>query len=287
MTVNYYATKGTFDTYRWQILEKKQNFIAQIMSGKATGRTCEDIDDVALTFAEMKAATTENPLVAEKMTVDNEVSRLSLLKTAYIAQQHKLKNSVETEIPDQLAKAEKKLELAKADVAYKNRWSSDPFRIDGKIYINEQKLLAEKIEELARKYSLSEDYREYKPVEIGSVGGFTIGFQHTGLAMQIFIKHNLTSYSDFQGSGLGAVTRITNMLERIDSHPDRIEQEIAQLQRRLEISTEQLAKPFEYTDELNKLLERMAFLDAQLEFGAADESSVLIDEDNEEGHEIA
>ena len=115
------------------------------MSGKATGRTCEDIDDVALTFAEMKAATTENPLVAEKMTVDNEVSRLSLLKTAYIAQQHKLKNSVETEIPDQLAKAEKKLELAKADVAYKNRWSSDPFRIDGKIYINDQKLLAEKI----------------------------------------------------------------------------------------------------------------------------------------------
>ena len=287
VTVNYYATKGTFDTYRWQILEKKQNFIAQIMSGKATGRTCEDIDDVALTFAEMKAATTENPLVAEKMTVDNEVSRLSLLKTAYIAQQHKLKNSVETEIPDQLAKAEKKLELAKADVAYKNRWSSDPFRIDGKIYINEQKLLAEKIEELARKYSLSEDYREYKPVEIGSVGGFTIGFQHTGLAMQIFIKHNLTSYSDFQGSGLGAITRITNMLERIDSHPDRIEQEIAQLQRRLEISTEQLAKPFEYTDELNKLLERKAFLDAQLEFGAADESSVLIDEDNEEGHEIA
>ena len=78
-----------------------------------------------------------------------------------------------------------------------------------------------------------------------------------------------------------------NMLERIDSHPNRIEQEIAQLQRRLEISTEQLAKPFEYTDELNKLLERKAFLDAQLEFGAADESSVLIDEDNEEGHEIA
>ena len=75
--IGYYSTKGTFDNYRWQILEKKQQIISQIMSGKPAARTCEDIDDTALTFAEMKAATTGNPLIAEKMTVDNVTRPLS------------------------------------------------------------------------------------------------------------------------------------------------------------------------------------------------------------------
>lgn len=85
--IGYYSTKGTFDNYRWQILEKKQQIISQIMSGKPAARTCEDIDDTALTFAEMKAATTGNPLIAEKMTVDNEVNRLKLLQANYYQQQ--------------------------------------------------------------------------------------------------------------------------------------------------------------------------------------------------------
>lgn len=100
VAVNYYATKGTFDTYRWQLLEKKQQTISQIMSGKPAARTCQDIDEVALTFAEMKAAATDNPLIAEKLTVDNDVARLMLLKNEHTAQQSKLAQDVETTYPD-------------------------------------------------------------------------------------------------------------------------------------------------------------------------------------------
>ncbi|MDE7280119.1 MAG: helicase, partial [Ruminiclostridium sp.] len=85
--IRCYSTKGTFDSYRWQLLEKKQQLIAQVLSGKPPARNCKDIDETALTFAEMKAATADNPLIAEKMQVDNEVDRLKLLESDWISQQ--------------------------------------------------------------------------------------------------------------------------------------------------------------------------------------------------------
>lgn len=105
--IGYYSTKGTFDNYRWQILEKKQQIISQIMSGKPAARTCEDIDDTALTFAEMKAATTGNPLIAEKMTVDNEVNRLKLLQANYYQQQRSFEYDISNRYPDLISRKEK------------------------------------------------------------------------------------------------------------------------------------------------------------------------------------
>ena len=114
--IGYYSTKGTFDNYRWQILEKKQQIISQIMSGKPAARTCEDIDDTALTFAEMKAATTGNPLIAEKMTVDNEVNRLKLLQANYYQQQRSFEYDISKRYPDLISRKEKMIEWTKKDI---------------------------------------------------------------------------------------------------------------------------------------------------------------------------
>lgn len=114
--IGYYSTKGTFDNYRWQILEKKQQIISQIMSGKPAARTCEDIDDTALTFAEMKAATTGNPLIAEKMTVDNEVNRLKLLHANYYQQQRSFEYDISRRYPDLISRKEKMIEWTKKDI---------------------------------------------------------------------------------------------------------------------------------------------------------------------------
>lgn len=285
--VNYYATKGTFDTYRWQLLEKKQAVTAQIMSGRPAARTCEDIDEVALTFAEMKAASTDNPLIAEKLTVDNEVARLTLLKNDYISQQANLADDVNVKYPKQIAVWEQRLKNAWEDIKTANNDPivQDVFRIEigGKNYY-ERPDAAKAIEAQVSTYMHGENFRAHEPVFIGKFHGFELGLKHTGNnELNILLKGENTYSSGYAYSGSGALTRFDNLFSKIPEQPKVIQDQIDHLQRQLGNAREMLDVPFEHADELNELLDKQGYLNMQLEFGESREDEI-VDEDNDEGN---
>ena len=112
-----YVTEGTFDAYSWQLIENKQKFIGQIMTSKSPVRSCEDIDDAALTYAEVKALATGNPFIKEKMDLDIQVSKLKLMKANHTSQKYRLEDDIAQRYPKQISVLKEKIAGLKADIA--------------------------------------------------------------------------------------------------------------------------------------------------------------------------
>ena len=288
--IGYYSTKGTFDNYRWQILEKKQQIISQIMSGKPAARTCEDIDDTALTFAEMKAATTGNPLIAEKMTVDNEVNRLKLLQANYYQQQRSFEYDISNRYPDLISRKEKMIEWTKKDIELISAAppiTEDNFRmtLDGRTYVERTKA-GDELSALVTKYMMSDDYQEYKPREIGKLNDFKIMLLHKGALVSLSLKANGHYTCDYSMSGLGGVTRLCNLYERIPEQIHGLAAELEQAKKQLANAKEQYGKPFQYEEQLRAGLERQAQINAELEVADKPHDEAVMgdcsDDENEE-----
>ncbi len=279
--------------YRWQILEKKQQIISQIMSGKPAARTCEDIDDTALTFAEMKAATTGNPLIAEKMTVDNEVSRLKLLQASYYSQQRTFEEDVQTRYPEKIRQKETQIENVKRDIELINAappvGSEDNFHmtLNGRTYTERNKAGTE-LATIVTRYMMSEQYQEFEPKEIGSLNDFRIIIRHQGISVSLALKANAHYTCDYQMSGLGGVIRLCNLYERIPDQFTGLSNELEQAKRQLANAQAQLGKPFQHEDELRDLLERQSQINAELEVAENRHDEVVIgySEDDEEEMEM-
>ena len=111
-----YVTEGTFDSYSWQLIENKQKFIGQIMTSKSPVRSCEDIDEAALTYAEVKALATGNPYIKEKMDLDIQVSKLKLLKANHTSQKYRLEDNIVKHYPVQIASMKERLAGYRADI---------------------------------------------------------------------------------------------------------------------------------------------------------------------------
>lgn len=288
--IGYYSTKGTFDNYRWQILEKKQQIISQIMSGKPAARTCEDIDDTALTFAEMKAATTGNPLIAEKMTVDNEVNRLKLLQANYYQQQRSFEYDISTRYPDLISRKEKMIEWTKKDIELISAAppiTEDNFRmtLDGRTYVERTKA-GDELSALVTKYMMSDDYQEYKPREIGKLNDFKI-MLHKGALVSLSLKANGHYTCDYSMSGLGGVTRLCNLYERIPEQIHGLNAELEQAKKQLTNAKEQYGKPFQYEEQLRDGLERQAQINAELEVAdKPHDEAVMSDYSDDESEEM-
>lgn len=269
--INYYSTKGTFDSYRWQLLEKKQQFIAQIMSGKPASRSCEDIDESALTYAEMKAATTENPMIAEKLTIDNEASRLLLLQTDWIDSQNKLKKDVAEDYPTQIANVSRKLDFCKADIQLLNENENANILINN-IEYEDRSSAGEAIFTQLKRYMTMPEFKDYVPLTIGKYKGFELQLRNTtGFEADMILKHKLSYHTPIGSSAVGAVIRLDNLAERIPNYEKEYQQELNNLQAQLEIAKKELGKPFELADELRGVLLKQAELNALLEFGEAEE----------------
>lgn len=277
----YYATKGTFDTYRWQLLENKQRTIAQIMCGKPAARTCKDIDEAALTFAEMKAAATDNPLIAEKLNVDNEVARLTLLQNDYLAQQAKLERDIQERYPKAINLHEQQLANAIDDVA---AVKAQPLTDNFCVSINDRTLTdraeaAKQIEVIAKKYMLSDAYRSKEAEYFGNFHGFDIGFRNRDMfTLEVLLKGKNVYKTDYANSGTGAITRLENLFQKIELQPQVQRDEISYLQMQLKDAKAIYGKGFEHTAELEELLVRQAWLNAQLEFGEQTSDDALVDE---------
>lgn len=251
------------------------------MSGKPAARTCEDIDDTALTFAEMKAATTGNPLIAEKMTVDNEVNRLKLLQANYYQQQRNFDYDINNRYPELISRKGKMIERVQKDIEMIN--ASPPINEDnfsitlgGKRFV-ERAPAGEELSALVTQYMMSEEYHEFEPREIGSLNGFKIVVSRKDLSIMLALRGNARYTCDYQMSGLGGITRLCNLYERISEQINGLKHELEQAQKQLENAKAQFGKPFQYEEELKSSLERQSQINAELEFDNKPEETVMGD----------
>ena len=277
-----YVTESTFDSYMWQLIENKQKFISQIMTSKAPVRSCEDVDEAALSYAEVKALATGNPAVKEKMALDVDVAKLKLLKANHMNNQYRLEDDIARNFPQQIAKLTEIIDSYKADIAhYSEHKITDPeqfaMEIGGKVF-------TEKKEAGAALLAVCKDIKAVDAaMDIGNYQGFNMRIQFDGWSKEFIlsVKHEAVSKVHLGADALGNITRINNLL---DSYPEKL----SEAQQRLETVYEQLAnakeevgKPFPKDAELNQMLERLAELNALLNMDEREDAEAEVSESDE------
>lgn len=274
-----YITENTFDAYLWQILEQKQRYISQIMTGRSALRTCEDLDETVLQYAEFKALATSDPRVKEKMEVDNEINRLTVLKSAWQTQQNELRFNITKHYPDEIAKTARKIEGMTADLTAYTEKKPVEFQmiIDGKFH-EERTKAAEHF--MVRSRKLGRETGD--TLDMGSYAGFSVRLLRTwGGGVNIQLCGKCTYQTDMGESELGNITRIENLAQRIVEHKDEEEQKLESLNRQLAASKAESEKPFADEERLAELQQRKVSLDLALEF-KEDGDDVMAEDGGEE-----
>ena len=260
-----YVTESTFDSYMWQLIENKQKFISQIMTSKAPVRSCEDVDEAALSYAEVKALATGNPAVKEKMALDVDVAKLKLLKANHMNNQYRLEDDIARNFPQQIAKLTEIIESYKADIAhYQEHKITAPeqftMEISGKVF-------TEKKEAGAALLAVCKDIKAVDAaMDIGTYQGFNMRIQFDSWSKEFIlsVKHESVSKVHLGADALGNITRINNLLE---SYPEKLAEAVQKLetiQEQLANAKEEVGKPFPKEEELNEKLERLSELNALL-----------------------
>ena len=277
-----YVTESTFDSYMWQLIENKQKFISQIMTSKAPVRSCEDVDEAALSYAEVKALATGNPAVKEKMALDVDVAKLKLLKANHMNNQYRLEDDIARNFPQQIAKLTEIIDSYKADIAhYSEHKITDPEQFTMEIGGKE---FTEKKEAGAALLAVCKDIKTVDAaMDIGNYQGFNMRIQFDGWSKEFIlsVKHESASKVHLGADALGNITRINNLL---DSYPEKL----SEAQQRLETVYEQLAnakeevgKPFPKEEELNQKLERLSELNALLNMDEREDAEAEVSESDE------
>ena len=257
-----YVTENTFDSYMWQTIESKQKFISQIMTSKSPVRSCEDVDETALSYAEIKALATGNPYIREKMDLEIEVSRLKLVKANYLSQKYMLEDSLLKHYPKEIRLTQERINGYEADIALYGRHKSEDFPgmlLYGTHY-EEKKEAGTAILEACKAMTSPE------PKEVGSYRGFTLLLSYDIVA-KVFrmtlrgeLSHTVELGSDIHGN----IQRMENVLESLPSRLSACEKALATLKEQMENAKAEVEKPFEQEQELSEKAARLAELNALL-----------------------
>ena len=276
-----YITENTFDSYLWQILEQKQRYISQIMTGRSPLRTCEDLDETVLQYAEFKALATSDPRVKEKMETDNEINRLTVLKSSWQSQQTQLQEQVGSRYPARIARIEKEIAVREEDIRTYQSNKTEDFRmvIEGHTH-EERAKAAEHL--MACGHRVMKMGVGFAP-DVGSYAGLTIRLKKSELGgMKIQLCGKGSYSTDYGDSELGNITRIEHLAERIVSDDKYDKEELANLQQQLAAAKEQCGKPFPDEERLMELQKKKVQLDLALEF-KEDGEDVVAEEETGEG----
>ena len=277
-----YVTESTFDSYMWQLIENKQKFISQIMTSKAPVRSCEDVDEAALSYAEVKALATGNPAVKEKMALDVDVAKLKLLKANHMNNQYRLEDDIARNFPQQIAKLMEIIDSYKADIAHFSEHKiTDPeqfsMEISGKVF-------TEKKEAGMALLAVCKDIKSVDAaMDIGSYQGFNMRIQFDSWSKEFIlsVKHESVAKVRLGADALGNITRINNLLE---SYPEKLaeaEQRLETVQEQLANAKEEVGKPFPKEEELNQKLERLSELNALLNMDEREDAETEVSESDE------
>ena len=275
-----YVTENTFDSYMWQTIENKQKFISQIMTSKSPVRSCEDVDETALSYAEIKALATGNPYIREKMDLEIEVSRLKLVKANYLSQKYMLEDSLLKHYPREIRLTQERIKGYEMDIALYGRHKSEDFPgmlLYGTHY-EEKKEAGTAILEACKAMTSPE------PKEVGSYRGFTLLLSYDIVA-KVFrmtlrgeLSHTVELGSDIHGN----IQRMENVLESLPSRLSACEQALATLKEQMDNAKAEVEKPFEQEQELSEKAARLAELDALLNMDKRENAAL----DAESEHEI-
>jgi N12 class adenine-specific DNA methylase len=267
-----YVTENTFDAYLYQILENKQRFISQIMTSKSPVRSAEDIDETALSYAEVKALATGNPYIKEKMDLDIQVSRLKLLKANHLSQKYALEDRLLKHLPQQIKSAEERITGYQKDLrlwkrqnelrATKDNLDDTKFAgmvVKGVSYTEKAKAGTAILE--ACKQMTSPE-----PQELGNYMGFQMIFSFDSFSKQYQItlrgamSHTVTLGMDIHGN----ITRINNVLAEIPKKLEYAKEQLKTLYQQMETAKGQIDIPFEKEEELQRKSARLAELNILL-----------------------
>lgn len=262
-----YVTENTFDAYMWQILENKQKFISQIMTSKSPVRACEDVDDTALSYAEIKALATGNPYIKEKMDLDIQVSKLKLMKANHTSQKYRLETDIARNYPMQITAAKERLQGLKADVEavepiFNREKEKDDFAmtIGGKVYTDRKEAGTALIAACAGLKAVRTSGR------VGEFHGFTMTAEFDSFNQKyiLTLKRQCSYKIEVGKDALGNLQRISNALLGIAKKVTDTEQKLETLQQQLATAKEEVAKPFPKEQELAEKTERLAELNSLL-----------------------
>lgn len=263
IAVYRYVTKGTFDAYNWSLVENKQRFISQVMTSKAVSRTCEDIDEATLSYAEIKAVATGNPLIREKMELDNEVQRLKLLKSSYDNQRYGLQDNFMIRYPKLIKTAEEKLLCVKADVKSRDAEliAAQEFAITvgGVTY-------TERADGGTQMLLAISKAKTGETTSIGSFHRFELLIEKNFMGTNYMVLRGKTEYkAELSTSPVGSMVKLENLFNGIHENVEFLEKKIEQYNHDLESSKAEYEKPFSYEQELMEKLARQFELNAQLD----------------------
>ena len=260
-----YVTEDTFDAYLYQILEQKQKFASQIMSSKSPVRSADDIDETALSYAEIKMLATGNPHIKEKMDLDMQVQKLRLLKSEYLSDKYKLEDKILRTYPMEIAEAEESFHGHMAD---RETAARHPGMVDGK-FVGMTVHGVTYDERNDAGYALLRSCRSMSspdPVEIGVYRGFPmfLSFDTFMHEYRVQIKGQL-SYSTALGTdSTGNIMRIDHLIESFPKRLEKAKQALEQAPQQLETAKREVEKPFAQEKELSEKTARLAELDALL-----------------------
>ncbi len=264
-----YVTENTFDAYSWQILESKQKYISQIMTSKSPARSCDDIDETALGYAETKALCTGNPLIKEKMELENDLNQLRMLKNNYESERFRMEERLYRQLPAVYKETGEKLELLKHDAASYAERKEEPFSIAllG-VGFTDRAAAGATIFELAAKYK---DRDTWEP--IGEYRGFELAVKYYDGRYRMRLKDAGRYHADRGGEPSRITDKLDELLDNLGPCADETKTELQELEKQLDNTEKQLQKPFAYEDELKekevRLLELQGILER--EEGMADE----------------
>ena len=276
-----YVTENTFDSYMWQILENKQKFISQIMTSKSPVRACDDVDDTALSYAEIKALATGNPYIKEKMDLDIQVSKLKLLKANHTSQIYSLESDIARRYPREIAVAQGQIEALKTDMeAAKPLLAQDKdhfsMEIGGKVYTERKEAGAAIIEACKALKAAGTEGR------IGSYGAFELHsrFDNFDKVFRLSIKGAWNYSMEVGKDPLGNILRVTNALAGIERALPQVERRLETLEQQLAQAKEEAKRPFAQEAELAEKSARLAELNSLLNMDEkGSEDALGVDED--------
>lgn len=274
-----YVTEGTFDSYSWQVIENKQKFISQIMTSKSPVRSCEDVDEAALTYAEVKALATGNPYIKEKMDLDIQVSRLKLMKANHTSQIYRLEDNIAKNYPKQIEVLQERIRGFQTDMETVRKnlpVDKDNFsmKVGNRIFTDKKEAGTAILAMCQEMDSLQQT------VEIGEYAGMRmkVTFDSFNRKFVMSLKGELSHNFELGSDVFGNITRLHNVLDGMAGELSEAETKLNNVTHQLETAKLEVQKPFPAKEELKEKMERLAELDALLNMDEKGETPVLENE---------
>lgn len=263
IAVYRYVTKGTFDAYSWSLVENKQRFISQVMTSKSVSRTCEDIDEATLSYAEIKAVATGNPLIKEKMQLENDVQRLKFLKSTYDSQRYSLEDNMMVRFPKLIKAAMEKAECVRADMkTVEKGLLTEP---DFAITVKDVKF-KERVDGGTAMLEAVSRCKNGETTNLGAFKGFELLVEKNFIGVHYMVLRGKTDHkAELSTSPVGNMVKLENLLGSMAEELDFLTKKREQYERDLEQSKSDYEKPFAQEAELAEKTAWLNELNVQLD----------------------